>query len=100
MPTEVDYSTRIRRSHPSTKKKKLALARIRGPYCERCGCKLRFKKRRVEGESTRRAKLHHIIPRRYGGTNAMDNLLLTCMACEVSFHRNENLKVQFFFQGS
>lgn len=56
-----------------------------GDNCFYCGCAMRFgsiiKKNGWKYDPPNMATLEHLIDVKYGGSNAMDNLVLACKAC-------------------
>lgn len=58
--------------------------RARG-FCERCG----VKPARNPGAKSR-GTIHHIHPRRLGGIDAIENLVLLCIPCHRYVHQNEH----------
>jgi hypothetical protein len=55
-----------------------------------CGC-------RKCGDS-RDLTIHHIVPRKIGGTNHLDNLLVLCSECHVAWERACWCKLARWFQ--
>lgn len=49
--------------------------------CQRKGCGAREK-----------LAVHHIIPRKMGGTNALDNLMTVCMNCHLIVEKYGNIE--------
>lgn len=56
--------------------------------CERCFCKTTH-----ENNSPKQGTIHHRFPRRNGGRNTMENLLLLCLSCHRDVHADEDAAV-------
>lgn len=55
---------------------KYELEELYGPYCWYCGCKLNEKV-----GSPRKFTIDHIIPRKLGGTDTIENMVPCCSKC-------------------
>lgn len=61
-----------------------------GWTCQDCGVKcLGAKDARAKGKKQRRIQAHHVVPRRLGGTDELENLVTLCVICHIKRERKE-----------
>lgn len=61
--------------------------------CADCGCHC-LNTKDSKANPHRKIQAHHIVPRRYGGSDEMENLVTLCMSCHHK--RERNLKLEMF----
>lgn len=66
--------------------KKCELFQDRRGRCERCGRPLYLMKRYAARDDEVKSHVHHKVHLSEGGTNEMENLVLTCWECECKHH--------------
>lgn len=76
------------KKHPT---KRTLLLEAANYKCERCGHDLlKPRESRRKNPKKRRFVFHHIIDKKYGGTNKSSNLLVSCINCERAYHKMQD----------